>query len=111
MKEWEEIIICWENCDPKVFKKLENFYLVKEKSLSEMGLSDIKIDFIDKAIFTGSFGMPFHLQVYLEAKNLNFHQSHTFSLVNKIIDQFPKKWSITNNTLFNYVRKFLNLVT
>ena len=30
-KEWEEIIIEWENCNPKVFQKLENYYSIRQK--------------------------------------------------------------------------------
>ena len=110
LKEWEDIIIEWENCNPNVFKKLEKYYSVRAENLKEMEISELNIDFIDKAIFTGSFGMPFHFQVYHEAKNLGFHDAKTFSLVDKTIDQFPKKWSITNFSLFDYVNKFLTLI-
>ncbi len=110
IKEWEEIVIEWENCNPEVFKRLEKFYLSREQYLAKMGFRNINIDFIDKSIFTGSFGMPFHFQVYQEAKQLNFHKANTLSLIDKKIKKYPKKWSITNNTLFNYVKNFFQII-
>lgn len=109
-KEWEDIILEWENCNPEVFKKLENFYLIREKNLSDMHLSKLNIDFISKDIFTGSFGMPYHFQVYQEAKELKLHQAKTFCLIDENIKTFPKKWSITNNTLFDYIKNFLEII-
>ena len=106
-KEWEEIIIEWENCNPKVFQKLENYYSIRQKNLIDVGLSKFEVDFIRKDIFTGSFGMPFHFQVYHESKNLNFHKAETISLIDKIFFSNSNKWSITNQTLFNYVKPFL----
>ena len=109
-KEWEEIIIEWENCNPKVFQKLENYYSIRQKNLIDVGLSKFEVDFIRKDIFTGSFGMPFHFQVYHESKNLNFHKAETISLIDKIFFSNSNKWSITNQTLFNYVKPFFNLI-
>jgi putative glycosyltransferase (TIGR04372 family) len=109
-KEWEEIIIEWENCNPKVFQKLENYYSIRQKNLTDLGLSKFGVDFISKDIFTGSFGMPFHFQVYHESKNLNFHRAETISLIDKIFFNNSNKWSITNQTLFNYVKPFFNLI-
>ncbi len=110
-KKWEEIIIEWENCNPEVFKKLEEFYQIREKNLENLGLSKFKIDFISKNIFTGSFGIPFHFQVYSESKNLKFHKAETISLIDEVFFNQSSKWSITNQTLFNFVKPFLNLIS
>ena len=67
-KKWEEIIIEWENCNPEVFKKLEEFYQIREKNLENLGLSKFKIDFISKNIFTGSFGIPFIFKFIVSQK-------------------------------------------
>ena len=85
LKEWEEIIIEWEHCKLGVFKKLENFYSLRKKILNDMKLSELNIDFINKEIFTGSFGMPYHFHVYNEAKLLNLHKAKTLCLLDKII--------------------------
>ena len=76
-----------------------------------MKLSKLNIDFISKEIFTGSFGMPYHFHVYNEAKLLNLHNAKTICLLDEIIYSFKKKWSITNNTLFNYLKPFLKLIS
>ena len=76
-----------------------------------MKLSKLNIDFINKEIFTGSFGMPYHFHVYNEAKLLNLHNAKTICLLDEIIYSFKKKWSITNNTLFNYLKPFLKLIS
>ena len=99
-----------EECNPKVFQKLENYYSIRQKNLIDLGLSKLGVDFISKDIFTGSFGMPFHFQVYHESKNLNFHKAETISLIDKIFFSNSNKWSITNQTLFNYVMPFFNLI-
>jgi putative glycosyltransferase (TIGR04372 family) len=110
-KEWEEIIIEWEHCKVGVFKKLENFYSLRKRILDDMELSKLNIDFISKEIFTGSFGMPYHFHVYNEAKLLKLHNAKTICLLDEIIYSFKKKWSITNNTLFNYLKPFLKLIS
>ncbi len=110
-KEWEELICDWENCDPNVFKKFEQFYLKRQSYLKDIGLSDLKIDFINKAIFTGAFGMPYHFQVYSESKDLKLHDGKPLSLIEKEIFNYKKKWSITNLTLFGLIKNFLTVVS
>ena len=110
-KDWEEIIIEWEHCKLGVFKKLENFYSIKKKNLQDMKLSELNIDFISKEIFTGSFGMPYHFHVYNEAKLLKLHEAKTLCLLDEIIYSFKKQWSITNYTLFNYLKPFFKLIS
>ena len=111
-KKWEEIIIEWENCNPDVFKKLEEFYSIREKNLENLNLSKFNFDFISKDIFTGSFGIPFNFQVYYESKTLNFHKkAKTMLLINEVFFNQSSKWSITNITLFNFVKPFLNIIS
>ena len=66
-KEWEEIIIEWENCNPKVFQKLENYYSIRQKNLIDVGLSKFEVDFIRKDILQGLLAC-LHFQVYHELK-------------------------------------------
>ena len=110
-KKWEEIIIEWQNCNPEVFKKLEEFYSIREKNLENLNLSKFGFDFISKDIFTGSFGIPFHFQVYNESKTLKFHKAKTMSLIDEVFFNQSSKWSITNLTLFNFVKPFLNIIS
>ena len=111
LKEWEEILIEWENCNPKVFERLEKFFKIREKFLREFGISEFNIDFVDKAIFTGAFGMPFHFQVLCESKKLLMHNTKFITLLDKAIFEYPKKWSITNKKVFEYMQEHLTLIT
>ena len=74
-------------------------------------MSKFNFDFISKDIFTGSFGIPFHFQVYNESKTLKFHNAKTMSLINEVFFNQSSKWSITNITLFNFVKPFLNIIS
>ena len=110
-KDFQEILVSWIECDSNFFKKIEKYYLTREEQLKKKNLDDIKIDFIDKAIFTGAFGMPYHFQVYMEANELSFNESKPVTLISNELFSYKKKYSITNNFLFSYFKKFLKVIS
>ena len=95
---------CLETNHPDFNKNLELYYSKNEKFDKTNSAKKIDAEFVPLLIFLGALGNTLQLRTLIEANELNLRNKKKLYLF------WPKRLKPNNNILFEYFKKFLNLI-